>query len=120
MSWRYNQRTGELTYGDEVVAIGYSGWGRSKNDPASEGVALWGPIPKGKWTIVGPMDSAAQGLVCFRLTPQDGTLDFGRTGFMIREDSGDPPGNGSRGSIILPRIARLRIATSEDRVLLVF
>lgn len=51
MPWIYKQFTGELFYNDKFIGRGYSGKGQHKNNPASESIKNWGPIPKGHYTI---------------------------------------------------------------------
>lgn len=101
----------------ELVSTGYSGWGSAKNDPQSERVAGWGPIPRGRWALGARFDSQTHGSVCFRLAPRTGTDTFGRNGFLIHGDSGNHAGCASHGCIVLDRIARLKIDVSDMREL---
>lgn len=118
--WIYVQSTGRLYLSGALVATGYSGNGDGKNSPAHEAVKSVGPIPAGRWRIVGePFDSAANGPFCLRLSPNHGTETHGRSGFLIHGDSLSHPGTASRGCIILPRSIRRAIWESVDTDLLV-
>lgn len=118
--WTYSQSSGNLYFGDVLVATGYSGHGDGKNNPALESVRQVGPIPAGRWRLVGgPFDSPATGPFCLRLLPREGTQTFGRSGFLIHGDSKSAPGTASHGCIVLPRKIRQAIWESVDTELLV-
>lgn len=118
--WTFVQSTGALLLNGAHFTFGYSGCGDGKNNPALQGVRQVGPIPCGRWKIVGqPFDSPANGPFCLRLAPNHGTDTLGRSGFLIHGDSLSDPGNASRGCIILPRAIRKAIWASGDVDLLV-
>jgi hypothetical protein len=124
VAWTYRQRTGELLQGDELVARGYSGLddgdgilepGEGRNDPAAQRERGVGPLPRGRWRIVGPpFATKSHGPYVLRLIPREGTETFGRSGFLIHGDSVKRPGTASLGCIIVPRAVRERIWKSGD------
>ena len=110
MDVRYDQATGAIALcdfedGTAIIARGYSGKGRFRNEPSYEDRVAEGPIPRGLWR----MDFASQhprlGPVCIRLDPVGHTA-HGRTGFFIHGDNATRSGNASSGCIILERSAR--------------
>lgn len=114
--WIYAQKSGTLWRDGKQVATGYSGCDEGKNDPAMQAVADVGPIPQGKWTIVGPpINTRDHGPYVLRLQPAAGTNTFGRNGFLIHGDSIESPGYASKGCVILPRTAREEVWNSGDR-----
>jgi hypothetical protein len=115
-AWTYAQKTGELQQDGKHVAIGYSGSGTGKNNPAMENVSDVGPIPEGDWTIVGPpVDTASHGPYALSLRPAPATPTFGRSGFLLHGDSKESPGCASQGCVIMPRAVREQIWKSGDR-----
>ena len=119
MSWIYSQSAGTLTHNGRQVAIGYSGHGNGKNNPALQEVPNVGPIPEGNYSIGDPRDSAKVGPFALPLDPLPGTNTFGRSAFMIHGDSIMHPGTASEGCIILLHDARQQIADSGDNQLIV-
>lgn len=120
--WTWDQSAGTLSRGGKVVARGYAGSGRGKNNPALQGVRGIGPVPRGRWLIGRPYNSGATGPYTLVITAQDGVLDdvhgpTGRGAFRIHGDSIARPGTASRGCIILPRTTREMIWKSGDREL---
>jgi hypothetical protein len=118
--WTWDQSAGVLSRDGKVVSTGYSGKGRGKNNPAMQGVVGTGPIPAGRWKIVGKYDSQRVGPYALTLHADDGKLDdthagTGRGAFRIHGDSVSRPGDASNGCIILPRKIRELIWTSGDR-----
>ena len=112
MPWNYSQTTGTLTRGGQFVAVGYSGAGTGRNNPAEQAVPNVGPIPQGSYNIGPPFDAAKQGPCVMRLTPV-GHNALGRSGFLIHGDN--PTHDASTGCIILPSEIRDLIASSPDR-----
>jgi len=113
--WIYEQITGRLispTGG--LMATGYSGAGKGKNNPTEENVQNVGPIPVGLYDIEPPEDSPIHGPYALRLLPDAGNAMFGRSEFLIHGDSMERPGSASEGCIIMPRFARERIWDSGD------
>lgn len=101
-------------------ALGYSGHGEGKNNPALQETPNVGPIPYGLWRIVGPpFDTPTHGPFVMRLEPCEGTQTFGRDGFLIHGDSKIAAGTASHGCIVLPRATRERIWDSGDHLLTV-
>ena len=119
MTWKWDQSAGELSHNGQSVAKGYSGKGAGKNNPAMETVRATGPIPAGRWKIVGPpYDSKSVGPYALKVFADDGKLDdtharTGRGAFRIHGDN--KTGTASEGCIILPRAIRERIWNSGDR-----
>lgn len=84
--------------------------GEGKNDPTKQGLKSIGPIPRGIWRIGTPEDRATTGPFSMALTPEPGTDTKGRSAFYIHG------GKKSLGCIIAPRIQRLAIWGSGDRL----
>lgn len=121
MPWRYNQRTGELAHGDELVAVGYSGFGDGQNNPDLQDKQNVGPLPRGEYDILPPRDTASHGPYVLPLVPDPKNEMFGRAGFLMHGDSVKHPGHGaSHGCIIAPRAARILVWESGDHRLIVF
>ena len=116
----YSQSKGELRDVEgKLIGTGYSGFGEGKNNPAMQAVPGVGPIPRGAYSIGPAFDSQAHGRLVMRLFPDHNTPELGRNGFLIHGDSIDHPGQGSHGCIVLGRQARMLIADSTDKRLLV-
>lgn len=117
MGWTWDQSAGALSRDGKLVSTGYSGKGRGKNNPSMQAAVGTGPIPQGKWTIVGWHDSPNTGPFTLTLQACMGTITFGRSEFRIHGDSIAHPGTASHGCIILPRLVRDTIWRSGDRVI---
>ena len=116
--WTYAQKTGALLRNGQLVGTGYSGFDEGKNNPAMQAVAEVGPIPGGRWTIVGPpFSSSEHGPFVLRLEPDAGTNRFGRDGFLLHGDSIEATGCASRGCIIQARAVRELVWQSGDAIL---
>jgi len=118
--WTWDQSAGTLSRAGKVVARGYSGKGKGKNNPEMEGVRATGPIPRGKWRMVSLYDSKNVGPYTITVHALDGTRDdrhdaTGRSAFRIHGDSVSTPGSASKGCIILPRAIRELMWESGDR-----
>jgi hypothetical protein len=117
--WIYKQSTGEISNSDSpsVTYKGYSGrQGVYQNNPAYQEIPNLGPIPQGKWGILGPpVNTSTHGPYVLHLYAKQGTNAFGRSGFLIHGDSLEHPGQASEGCIILSRLARHIIWESNDR-----
>jgi Protein of unknown function (DUF2778) len=108
--WTWSQSAGELRHNGALISRGYSGNGRGKNNPSMQAARGVGPLPRGKWKIVGPpYDSKNVGLL------DDTEATTGRGAFRIHGDSVANPGTASHGCIILPRTIRAQIWNSGDR-----
>lgn len=117
-AWTYAQKTGELQQDGKDVGTGYSGFGAGKNNPVMESVHSVGPIPVGKWTIIGPpANTAEHGPCVLTLRPAMETNTFGRDGFLMHGDSRESPGCASHGCVIMPRPVREQVWKSGDTAL---
>ena len=119
----YHIGSGELTELNagktSSVGFGYSGLGEGKNNPRMIQVVGVGPIPPGNYTIGPAFTSPQSGPITMRLTPEEGTEVYGRSGFEMHGDSKEHPGQASHGCTVMPPWARKRVAAAEDRELLV-
>jgi len=104
----------------KLLAVGYSGLGIAKNDPAAQVLPDQGPIPQGSYLILQPEDSPTHGPFAMHLSPFASNEMYGRSGFMIHGDSLEHPGAASDGCIILGRLYREAIWASGDHELKVF
>jgi len=116
--WTYRQSSGELAHDGEIVGYGWSGWDDGINIPAMQNIPKVGPIPRGKWRIVGPPeDSPTHGPYTLRLIAEPETPTFGRSGFLMHGRSAVKPFETSRGCLVLERPLRERMWKSGDRTL---
>lgn len=115
--WTYEQATGRLLCDGVEVAVGYSGRGAGKNNPAMEDVHHVGPIPRGVWVFGDAVDTETHGPRVLRLKPGEETDTFGRSGFLIHGDNPAHPGESSYGCIVLERKARWALHCSGVRLL---
>jgi hypothetical protein len=118
--WVWDQGAGTLSRDGALVSRGYSGKGAGKNNPALQGMAGIGPLPRGRWKLVNIYDSANVGPRTITLHAADATPDdthdaTGRGAFRIHGDSIRAPGTASKGCIILPRAIREQMWRSGDR-----
>ena len=119
MPWEYSQRTGVLVHDGRIVGTGYSGAPAGRNMPQMEHVRNVGPIPRGRYRIGNPRNTATHGPHVMDLTPV-GHSALGRTEFLIHgERRSGPPGAASLGCIILGPAIRNRISASGDHDLVV-
>lgn len=119
MTWAYYQASGKLSHDGADVALGYSGAGEGKNNPAAQETHNVGPIPRGNYTISGPHDTVTHGPYVLPLTPDPANEMFGRSAFLIHGDSVVHPGTASEGCIIMPRAVREQVWASGDTSLTV-
>jgi len=117
--WIYSQATGRLSLNGEPVGTGYSGKGTGLNNPEMQDTADVGPIPQGTYTIGPAFLDPGKGPVVMRLTPNDGTKDFGRSGFLMHGDNQLLNHSASEGCIVTARGIREVVAASDDRQLTV-
>lgn len=115
MTWTYSQETGQLSQDGLIAAVGYSGAGEGKNNPAMQEVHNVGPIPRGFYDIGEPCDTKTHGPYVLHLHPAAENEMCGRSSFLIHGDSVLHPGTASEGCIIMPRTVRERIWNSGDR-----
>lgn len=117
--WVYKQTSGELSKDDKLVCKGYSGHGDGKNNPLMQYIRNVGPIPIGEYYLGEAYQHPRKGSLCMRVLPLRTVSTHGRSGFLIHGDSIKNPGTASQGCIILSRSDRQKIASSEDRHLIV-
>jgi hypothetical protein len=116
LTWTYQQSTGVLSREGHVIFRGYSGKGEGYNNAFLEGKPMIGPLPRGKYTIIGhPFHHPHTGIYSMRLKPDSSNHMFGRSGFLIHGDSIKHPGMASDGCIIMPMAIRHKIWNSGDR-----
>ncbi len=116
--WLYSQSTGLLWDARKmIIATGYSGHGKGKNNPKHQAVPSLGPIPRGQYIIGDPYDSDNVGPYALPLTPT-GHNALGRTDFLFHGENKNPPyGDSSLGCPIFTRSIRERIYGSNDKLL---
>ena len=87
MAWQFNTKTGGYWQDGQLRGYGYSGFGEGHNNPALEGVANVGPIPRGRYRMtLLDGDHGALKAPVIRLTPE-GHSACGRDGFLIHGDN---------------------------------
>jgi hypothetical protein len=119
MPFTFEIVTGKMLDPNEnVIGIGYSGFGAGVNNPALQDVPDVGPIPAGTYTITQPEDTVHSPFT-LGLTPDPANEMFGRSGFLIHGDLVTAPGlrMASRGCIIMSRDVRETIWASSDHCL---
>jgi len=118
LKWTFKQSTGELFNPEgQVIARGYSGFGPGKNNPAAQTERNIGPLPQGDYLIGSAYDSQTHGPYVLPLISDPKNEMFGRSAFLIHGDSKENPGQASHGCIILTRMIRVLIGTSNVREL---
>lgn len=121
MAWVYNvnKRTFYLNENLQFKAK-YAGAPGYKNDTQYECIANKGPLPRGKYRIVGqPFKHPTAGKFTLRLQPYASNNMCGRAGFLIHGDSDKHPGEASNGCIVLDPRLRQRIWESMEKELIV-
>jgi hypothetical protein len=121
--WIYAQKTGNMyrrVNGElKFLATGYSGRQQYQNDPASQCIKDFGPLPRGAYTFAAPTTFNFMSN-CLRLTA-DTANDMcspARDGFWIHDGVfHGPHGDSSHGCICLPPAARLSMWSSDDHQL---
>ena len=107
MAWRYEQSTGRLYRGSELIETGYSGSLTNKNNPDRQQVRGMGPLPRGIYRIAG--HSTSKGPITIILEQITGET-FGRSAFRIHgERVNKPAGFASEGCIIMSQATRRRV-----------
>lgn len=114
MAWTYRQRTGELVRFGGVAGKAYSGHGEGKNDPTKQDQHDIGPIPRGKYTMLQPMDTPTHGPYVITLRPDPANEMHGRSGFLCHGDSVAHPGDASHGCIVTSHSMRQCLWQSGD------
>lgn len=101
------------------VSTGYAGNGNGKNNPAMQDVKNVGPLPRGLYSILSPIDSVKHGPGALPLVPDPKNDMQGREDFMIHGDSVEATGCASEGCIVMQKIVRELIWQSGDHDLTV-
>lgn len=122
----YAQATGRLWLRDEakqdkVAAMGrgYSGSPPYVNQTAAEALVARGPIPRGSYRLIGPINHVRLGTLVFFLDPAKGNNMHGRSGFFIHGDNEFGNQTASHGCVILSRAIREKLATLPVQTLVV-
>ncbi len=121
--WIYAQKTGNMyrAIGQDLqfLSNGYAGRGQYQNDPDSQCVHDFGPLPRGLYGFAAPTTFNFMNS-CLRLTP-DADNDMctpARVGFWIHDGVfHGPHGDSSHGCICLQVAARLAMWASGDHQL---
>lgn len=117
--WIYKITTGQLFHEETLVATGYSGHDRAKNNPRFQAYPNRGPIPSGWWVFGVAFDSDTHGPLCIPINRARDTETFDRNGFLCHGDSISEPGTASLGCMIQQKDVRVQINESTDKNLLV-
>lgn len=98
----------------------YAGAPGYKNNTKYECIIGKGPLPRGKYRIVGvPFTHKHAGLYTLRLQPLPGNYMCGRAGFLIHGDSRKKPGTASNGCIVTKLSVRKYIWDSNDKEIII-
>lgn len=121
-SLSYQQTTGKLLNPDSsLLAQCYSGLGKCKNDPDSQGIKDWGPIPQGGYTMVSyneVFEDGRHGPGVIVLVPDKSNEMFARGGFLIHGDNSTH--TASEGCIVVsPESVRKSIWASKTKHIIV-
>lgn len=121
MTWVYNVRSKKFTWNGEFqFEARYAGATGYKNNPDYECIVNKGPLPRGRYRIVGvPFTHKIAGPFTLRLEPYSSNSMCGRAGFLIHGDSKKFPGEASNGCIVLLPNYRKRIWDSSDKEVIV-
>lgn len=103
---KYEQATGKLFDGPELIGIGWAGHLVGKNNPQMQNVKDVGPLPLGRYTIGNAVGGSHLGPLAFPLTPDPANSMLGRSGFYIHGADRRTPSMSSDGCIIQNRITR--------------
>jgi len=133
LDWVYNQTTGTMRHYDTVFNTapvystgpgsvkpdmtleGYSGHAEGLNNPSADDQVGIGPIPSGLWIIGEAFNNrGSTGPMSMRLTPAAGTDAHGRSAFLIHGDNSRGDQSASHGCIILCRVDRQAVSSSDD------
>lgn len=121
MTWTYDVKNKTFTHnGKFKFHAMYAGAPGFKDDPVFEKIKNKGPLPRGKYTIVGvPFNHKTAGLYTLKLRPHASNQMFGRSGFLIHGDSRRRPGEASEGCIVLAPKFRKEIYDSDDKEVII-
>jgi hypothetical protein len=117
VTWKYSQKTGNLSHNGKSVGFGYAGFGEGVNNPKAQDIPNIGPIPRGLYSIGVAFTHPKAGPMTMRLTPMKGTNTFGRDGFLIHGDNMSMNRTASNGCVIQNIKIRASIAVSNNRTL---
>lgn len=144
MPWTFQQSDGFILSPNGGVTTvvpkyrysAYAGRGEGRNNPAAQDVRAgerlingvwvavdglgpndWGPLPRGKYAMQPPVNTASHGPFVLWLTPDSANEMYGRSAFGIHGDSIEHPGLASQGCICTTRSVRERIWSSDDHAL---
>jgi len=115
--WTWDQSAGSLAWEGKVIAFGYAGKGKGKNNPDMQDVRKTGPIPRGLWRMTDVKNSPNTGPFTIVLVPEKGTDARGRSEFRVHGDN--KTGTASEGCIILGRPVRDRLWANRDKAPLI-
>lgn len=108
----FSQSTGIVREpGGAFVALGWSGNGEGKGNPAMQSVRSVGPLPQGLYRVGPWHDHPRLGPLVAELHQVEGET-FGRDDFFCHGPSTNPARKGqeSRGCIVVPRAGRVKVA----------
>lgn len=111
--WTYHQRTGDLHHDGKLIATGYAGTGKGRNNPDMQNVRATGPLPRGFYTIGPAYKHAHLGPCTMNLEPDAGNEMFGRSLFRIHGNNKE--NDASLGCIIMGPTIRDSINKSADK-----
>lgn len=100
-----------MNYEGRVIGVGYAGKPPYVNAPEAEVRKGTGPLPRGLYRIVDPVDHIRLGPLSMFLIPDEQNRMFGRSGFFIHGDNRHANRSASSGCIILDRSSRRLIAS---------
>lgn len=121
MTWVYDVRKNTFERDGAFQFFGmYAGAPGYKNNPDFECIKNKGPLPRGKYRIVGsPFKHKKAGFYTLQLEPFAENNMCGRSGFLIHGESSRYPGQASEGCIVVAPQYRKRIFESGDKVVIV-
>jgi len=121
MAWVYEVNKKSFYLNDDFkFSARYAGAPGYKNDTQYECLANKGPLPRGKYRIVGqPFKHPTAGRFTLRLEPYASNNMCGRAGFLIHGDSRKHLGEASNGCIVANPEDRKAIWDSMDKELIV-
>lgn len=121
MTWVYNVKTKKFTLNREYMfEARYAGAPGYKDNPEHECLVNKGPLPRGRYRIVGvPFTHKKAGRYTLRLEPDAHNKMCGRAGFLIHGDSKKDPGTASNGCIVVDFGFRQKIWDSNDKEIII-
>lgn len=118
--WWYSQTTGALwRNNDATLAHGYAGAGEGINNAMMQHVRNVGPLPRGLYQMAQAVTHRRLGPLAIRLLPDPHNDMMDRSDFWIHGDNRHRNRTGSEGCPVLDRPARMVLAGSPDRWLVV-